>query len=126
MRQELTATSFPFSFLVLNESPKTKFETAVTEAIEDMLSSFGSNSKQAIYSHLERRYGLGKEEIPFKIEDFARAIEQTFGSAAGNVEIKIIECLHAKCQDFSYVPRNGELDFVEFIYNLQNHLQAET
>ena len=126
MRQELTAESFSYSFLVLNEPPKTKFETAVTEAVEDVLSAFGNSNKQAIYSLLERRFGINKEEIPFKIADFAGAIGQTFGSVAEIIEIKIIKSLHAKCRDFTYVPKNDELDFVEFVYNLQNHLQLET
>ena len=126
MRQELIAESFSCSFLVLNEPPKTKFETAVTEAVEDVLSAFGNSNKQTIYNHLERRYGINKDEIPFKIEDFARAIGQTFGSAAEIIEIKIIKSLYAKCKECSYVPKNDELDFVEFVYNLQNHFQLET
>ena len=125
MRQELTVSNVPCSFLVQNELLKTNFEMGVTEAIDDILLSFGNIVKQAIYRHLENSYGIKKEEIPFKIEDFANAIEQTFGSVAKLIEIKIIERLHAKYKDFLYIPKKGELNFVEFVYNLQNHLESQ-
>ena len=124
MRQELTDLGVP-SFLVQNVPLKTKFEAAVTEAMDDILSAFGNNNKQAIYRYLENRYGMKKEEIPFKIEDFASAIEQIFGSVAKLIEIKIMERLHAKYEDFSYSPQKGDLNFTEFIYNLQHHLELE-
>ena len=122
MRQQLSDLSVSYSFLVQDEPLKTKFETALTEAIDDVLSAFGNTNKQAVYRHLENRCGLKKEAIPFKIEDFANAIEQIFGSNAKLIEIKILERLHAKYRDFSYVPKKGELNFVEFVYNLQHHL----
>jgi len=122
MRQQLTDLSVSYSFLVQDEPLKTKFETALTEAIDDVFSAFGNTNMQAIYRHLENRCGLKKEAIPFKIEDFAKAIEQIFGSAAKLIEIKILERLHANYRDFSYVPKKGELSFVEFVYTLQHHL----
>ena len=125
MRQQLTDLSVSYSFLVQDEPLKTKFETALTEAIDDVLSAFGNTNKQAVYRHLENRYDLKKEEIPFKIEGFANAFEQIFGSVAKLIEIKILERLHAKYRDFSYVPKKGELSFVEFVYNLQLHLELK-
>ena len=122
MKQQLSDLSVSYSFLVQDEPLKTKFETALTEAIDDVLSAFGNTNKQAVYRHLENRCGLKKEEIPFKIEAFANAIEQIFGSNAKLIEIKILERLHAKYRYFSYVPKKGELSFVEFVYNLQHHL----
>ena len=125
MRQQLTDLSVSYSFLVQDEPLKTKFETALTEAIDDVLSAFGNTNKQVVYRHLESRYGLKKEEIPFKIEDFADAIEQTFGSVAKLIEIKIIERLHAKHEDFFYVPKKAELNFAEFVSNLQHYLESQ-
>jgi hypothetical protein len=122
MEQPQTTISVPYSLLTLNEEAKTPFENIITQAIDDVLSAFGDVNKQAIYRHLEYRYGITREAIPFKIEDFATAIEKTFGSVAKLIEIKIIESLHAKCIDFSYFPEKGELDFIEFVYNLQNHV----
>ncbi|MGO8805025.1 MAG: hypothetical protein ACLQO7_00260 [Candidatus Bathyarchaeia archaeon] len=126
MEHPQTILSASYSFLTLNEEPETIFKNAVAHAIDDVLSDLGNINKQAIYRHLKNNYGINENEIPYKIEDFASAIEQIFGSVAKLIEIKIIERLHAKYEDFSYTPEKGELNFVEFVYNLQHHLQLET
>jgi hypothetical protein len=122
MGQPQTILSAPYSFLTQNEVPGTIFEDAVAEAINDVFSALGNTNKQAIYRHLKSNYCIDENEIPYKIEDFARAIDQIFGSAAKLIEIKIIERLHAKYEGFCYAPEKGDLNFVEFVYNLQHHL----
>ena len=124
MKQQLTDLSSP-CLLLANEPLETKFETAVTEAIDDSLSALGVANKQTIYRHLENRYGIKKEEIPFKIADFAHAIEETFGSVAKLIEVKIIEKLHAKNKDFHYVTKKDELNFTEFISCFQRYLEPQ-
>ena len=124
MKQQLTDLSSP-CLLLANEPLGTKFETAVTEAIDDSLSAFGVANKQTIYRHLENRYGIKKEEISFKIADFANAIEETFGSVAKLIEVKIIEKLHAKNKGFYYVTKNDELNFTEFISCFQRYLESQ-
>ena len=109
----------------LNSESEVVFESAVTQAVNDIFSALGENSKQAIYSRLENRYGLCKEDIPTKIEDFARAIEETFGAVGKLIEIKIIERLHEQYADFRYSPKSGQLDFVEYITNLQSCLDGK-
>jgi hypothetical protein len=124
MKQQLTALCSP-CLLLANEPLETKFETAVTEAIDDSLSALGATNKQTIYRHLENRYGIKKEEIPFKIADFANAVEETFGSVAKVIEVKIIEKLHAKNKDFHYVTKKDELNFTEFISCFQRFLEPK-
>jgi hypothetical protein len=124
MKQQSTALCSP-CLLLANEQLETKFETAVTEAIDDSLSAFGVANKQTIYRHLENRYGIKKEEISFKIADFANAIEETFGSVAKVIEVKIIEKLHAKNKDFHYVTKKDELNFTEFISRFQRYLEPK-
>ena len=125
MRQPQTVLSASYSFLIQNEESETLFENVVAQVIDDILSSLGDNNKQAIYRHLKINYGINKKDIPYKIENFANAIEQTFGSVAKIIEIKIIERLHAKYKDFAYTPKKEELNFVEFTYNLQHHLEPK-
>ncbi len=124
MKQQLTALCSP-CLLLANEPLETKFETAVTEAIDDSLSALGAANKQTIYRHLENRYGIKKQEIPFKIADFANAVEETFGSVAKVIEVKIIEKLHAKNKDFHYVTKKDELNFTEFISCFQRFLEPK-
>jgi hypothetical protein len=108
-----------------NEPVELIFEAVVGQAVDDTLSALGESPKQAIYRHLKIVYGINKEDIPYKIEAFASAIEQTFGSVAKLIEIKIIERLHSQYEDFCYVPKNQELDFVEYITDLQSRLEPK-
>jgi hypothetical protein len=107
MGQPQTILKASYSFLIQSEEPETLFETIVAQAIDDVLSDLGNANKQAIYRHLKNNYGINENEIPYKIEDFARAIEQTFGSVAKLIEIKIIERLHAKYRLLLYSKKRG-------------------
>ena len=111
------------SILMKNEPIEVIYGAMVGQAVDDTLSALGESPKQAIYRHLKIVYGIDKEDIPNKIEAFASAIEQTFGSVAKLIEIKIIEKLHSQYEDFCFVPKDGELDFVEYIADLQNRLE---
>lgn len=105
--------------------PELIFETAVAEAVNDILSTLGESTKQAIYNHLKNTYGIGKDDIPRKIDAFATAIEETFGSVGKVIEIKIIERLHSQYIDFRYTPKNGTLDFVEYVTHLRNRFEPK-
>ena len=98
------------------------FEDIVAKAVNDILSALGEDAKQAIYRHLENSCGISRTDIPNRIEDFANAIENTFGTVGRLIEIKIIERLHVLCSDFHYVPKNGQLDFVEYVKDLHMSL----
>jgi hypothetical protein len=124
MEQQLTELCIS-RLVITNEFHETKFEKAVTEAVDESLSALGDRNKQTIYRHLENRYDIRKEEIPRKIAGFAYAIEETFGSVAKLIEVKIIKNLHSKSRDFHYVTNKEELKFIEFINSLQNYLDSQ-
>jgi len=98
---------------------KTSFEATLIEAVDESFSSFGHSYKQAIYFQLENTFNITKQEIPFKIEEFANSIEQIFGIGARLIELKIIEALHEKIRDFTYFPEKEELVFTEYIASLR-------
>ena len=102
------------------------FETTIIEAVDEGFSPFGHSSKQAIYFHLENTFKIKKQEIPYKIEEFADAIEQIFGAGAKLIEIRIIEALHKKIQDFVHLPKKRELVFTEYVANLRAFLRLQT
>jgi len=102
------------------------FETAIIEAVDEGFSPFGHSSKQAIYFHLENTFKITKQEIPYKIEEFADAIEQIFGAGAKLIEIRIIEALHKRIQDFVHLPKKRELVFTEYVANLRAFLRLQT
>ena len=126
MTQQITILSIPYTLISKNEPLKTKFETAVTEAIDESLSALGENIKQAIYLQLENKYSIRKEEVPFKIEAFTNAIELTFGQTAKLIEIGIIDKLHGKIEGFVHKTKKNELVFTDYIADLQRYLESQT
>lgn len=71
-----------------------KFSAILVDSIDEALSTLGDRSKKAIYFHLETKFGISKQDIPERVNDFSEAIEQIFGSAAQQIEILIMKCLH--------------------------------
>ena len=102
-----------------NRSCEGSFEAIVIEAVDEVFSSIGHSCKQAIYFQLENTFKIEKQEIPLKIEDFANAIEQVFGIGAKFIEMKIIEVLHEKTQNFMYFPKKEDLVFTEYMASLR-------
>jgi len=75
---------------------KRDFDKLLLEAVDEGLSSLGESSKRAVYFHLEQGFNIDKHEIPYKVEDFASAIEKIFGLGGNVIEITIMERLYAK------------------------------
>lgn len=75
---------------------KRDFDKLLLEAIDEGLSSLGESSKQAVYFHLERKFNIDKQEIPYRVKDFAGAIEKIFGLGGDVIEITIMERLYEK------------------------------
>jgi|RifCSP19_3_1023858.scaffolds.fasta_scaffold157030_1 hypothetical protein len=105
------------------KSGEDKFKAAVIEAVDESFASCSKLNKQAIYFHLENAFKIKKEEIPNQIEDFADAIEHMFGVGAKLIEIRIIEALHNRIHDFTFVPKKGDVDFKEYAASLRAFLQ---
>ena len=72
------------------------FDELLLEAVDEGLSSIGESAKQAIYFHLEKSFNIKKNDIPYKIEDFAAAIEKIFGLGANVLEVLIMKLLYEK------------------------------
>ena len=109
------------------QTPREKsFETAMIESVDAGFATFGQSSKQIIYLHLENTFKIKKQQIPYKIEEFADAIEQIFGAGAKLIEIRIIEALHERIQDFVHFPKKGTLVFTEYVMNLRAFLKLPT
>lgn len=105
-----------------NQSCEGNFEAIVIEAVDEVFSLIGHSCKQAIYFQLENTFRIKKQEIPLKVKDFTNAIEQIFGIGAKFIEMKIIEVLHEKTQDFVYFPEKEDLVFTEYVASLRRFL----
>jgi len=77
-----------------------KFETVLLDAVDDAFSTLGESIKTSIYFHLEHNFIIPEQDIPYRIDDFLDALEQTFGMAAKYLEILIMRKLHEKITCF--------------------------
>jgi hypothetical protein len=102
---------------------KGDFEKLVAEAVDYALSSLGNSKKQTIYSHLRNSHHLSKRDIPFKVREFAFALEETLGPASTLIEIEIMKALHEKAKNFKYFPVEENLSFVDYVETLRSFLR---
>lgn len=92
------------------------FEKLLLEAVDEALFSLGNSSKQAIYFYLEKSFDINKQDIPYKIEEFAKAIEKIFGLGAKFLEIQIMKRLYEKLGPFfKFFPDQNDLIFAEYV-----------
>jgi hypothetical protein len=102
--------------------PEEKFNFGIAEMVDESFSSFRNLNKETVYLRLEKAFKIKKEEIPFRIDGFADAIEQMFGVAAKLVEIRMIEALHKRFPEFVFIPKEGDVDFKEYVVSLRAFL----
>ena len=76
--------------------------------------------KQALYFHLKDGYSISKQGIPYRIEEFAIAIERIFGPGAKLIEIEIMKALFAMVQDFKCAAKQEDLSFTDYVKTLSS------
>jgi hypothetical protein len=121
MVQQLTDLTITLDLLT-NIEPKNNFKTALTQAIDEVLTSLGENVKQATYSYIESKCKISKHQIPGKLDAFTSGLESLFGNAAVLVEIKIMEKLQSKAIGFMYKSNGREIFFADYLNALQQHM----
>jgi hypothetical protein len=94
---------------------KKVFEELLLEAIDDALSSLGESAMQSIYFHLENRFEISKDDIPYQLEDFEDGLEKIFGLGAHFIEILIMKSLFEKIGQPLEWNENKELMFTEYV-----------
>jgi hypothetical protein len=77
-------------------SKKENFKQILLEAVEEGLLTLGESGREAVYFHLQNLYGVKKEEIPVKLEEFADGLRKIFGLGAAVIEKAIIKSLYNK------------------------------
>ena len=92
------------------------FERLMLESVDEALTSLGDSAKQAIYFHLEDKFGIEKNQIPQRVEDFAEGLEKIFGIGAQFLEILIMKNLYERIgQPLEWDKRSKELIFAEYV-----------
>lgn len=100
--------------------PKHGFEEVLLEAVDEGLSCLGDSGKKAVYYHVERLFGIRRWEIPFRVGDFADALEKIFGPGARLIEIQIMKSLHGKTKiPLRWDEKLKDLTFAEYVEALK-------
>ena len=101
-----------------------KFDDLFLEAIDQtFLILLGTNSKQAFFSFLDKKYKLSKKDIPCRIEDFVAGLEKIFGPTAFLIELAIMKALKQKVPSFSYLLERPNLSFEGYVESLRLHVE---
>ena len=97
------------------------FEEILFESIDEGLNLLGEQIKNAIYLHLRNFYSLSKQDIPYRIEDFTKALEDIFQVGAQLLEVEIMKILYVKVGP-GYVPieKPESLEFLRYVYLLRD------
>jgi hypothetical protein len=77
-----------------------KFEQILLGSIDEAFSTLGESVKKSIYFHLEHKFMIARQDIPYSIDNFSDALERIFGLGARHLEILIMKKLHEKITCF--------------------------
>jgi hypothetical protein len=91
------------------------FDKLLLEVVDDTLSSLGDSARQAIYYHLEDKFEITKNDIPYRLEDFADGLEKIFGLGAKFLEILMMKKLYERIGQPLKWNENKELMFAEYV-----------
>ncbi|MGQ9530136.1 MAG: hypothetical protein ACUVQX_00930 [Candidatus Bathycorpusculaceae bacterium] len=101
------------------------FEKLLLEAVDEALASLGDSARQAIYYHLEEKFGITKNEIPNRLQDFTNGLEKIFGLGARFIEIIIMKKLHEKIGQPLEWNESRELVFFEYVTAAKQSFQKK-
>ena len=108
---------------ILDKDPK--FDSILSEAIDEALSVCGERAKSALYTYLEKALNIPKPEIPTRINEFSRGLEDLFGVHAHILEILIMKYLHSKIEIVWKWPNDSpNLTFQEYVSFARKHYEG--
>jgi len=100
---------------------KDKFDKLLLKVIDEELKQiFGEAATLIIYSHLKKNYSLKREEIPEKLEIFARGLEEFLSSGAHVVEKIVLRKVYSS---FGFQCRIREgYSFIDYMSELKKNI----
>jgi len=101
------------------------FDQLLLEAMDEALASLGESARQAIYFHLENKFKIRKNEIPYCIEEFTEGLKKIFGFGAQFIEILVMKRLHEKIGQPLEWDEQKEFVFSEYIVAARHSFQKK-
>ena len=106
------------------------FHELLLEALKEAFSSLGELVEEKIFCTLEKSFGIRRNEIPCRIEDFSDALEKIFGLGAIQLEISVVKRLHIKgATEYNWaVPQwiVRELTFKEYVNMVKRDFASQS
>jgi hypothetical protein len=108
--------------------PYRDFNELLLEAIDAALSCLGESAKNAIYFCLEEKFNLPKNEIPYRLEDFACALEETFKDGSKCLEVLFLKYLNGKLSAINVDDQKliERLPFQEYVELIRQNFENKT
>lgn len=103
----------------------------VLESIDETLTDLlGRKSREAVYDYLERNCLLGRIEVPRRLDEFFRLMDDTFGKGSKTIAKVIARKLYAKLGwEFVEIPSYELEDYIELLKTriekeIRNHVNS--
>jgi hypothetical protein len=92
-------------------------ETLLLESIDESLTDLlGRRAREAVYDYLERNRQLARDEIPRRLEDFGKLLNETFGKGHKTIAKVIAKKLYSKLGwTFVEVPDYELTDYLDAV-----------
>ena len=91
------------------------FEATVLDAVDNGLAVLGESVRGAVYYHVERSFGIRREEIPKRLEAFHEALGRLLGEGARVVERLVVRNLYGRLGlDFEEHQNWALVDYVDY------------
>jgi hypothetical protein len=101
------------SLVTYGSSLETLLLESIDEALTDLL---GRRAREAVYDYLERNCLLARNEIPQRLDDFARLLEDTFGKGHKTIGKVIAKKLYGKLGwTFVEIPNYELIDYLSTV-----------
>ncbi len=93
---------------------------ALLAAVDYGLLALGEVVRATIYTRIEERYQVKREEIPEKLDTFHKALQELLGGGAEILKRLIVKSLYSTLK--LKLPENESWTFVEYVQNAKTQL----
>lgn len=96
-------------------------QNVIIECVDECLKELGESVRKVIYFHLERSFGINRNEIPVQPEAFCQAMRSIFGQGAIVIERLIMRKIRERFKLYS----NPESSLIETFQAIMKNSSKE-
>lgn len=108
------------------ETTQQDFNIIFLEVIDETFSySLGEKATTVVYSHLEHKFNLKKQQIPNQINVFTKALQGIFGSGSAVLEALLMKKLHERVNVSCQTDKVDDLTFPKYVGMVKQSLSSK-